>query len=103
MSGRVPATLLAALADVMKWLDAAQIPSMVIGGVAASMLGRARLTQDVDALVILPEIEWAKAMAGAADFGIVPRIDMVPGQFTPTVSPASAGRYWYRPARQLHR
>jgi len=51
MAERVPASLLAALADVMNWLDAAHIPSMVIGGVASSMLGRARLTQDVDALV----------------------------------------------------
>ncbi len=75
MPERVPATLLAALADVMKWLDASQIPSMVIGGVAASMLGRARLTQDVDALVLLPEIEWAKAISTAADHGIVPRIE----------------------------
>jgi hypothetical protein len=75
MSERIPATLLAALADVMKWLDASQIPSMVIGGVAASMLGRARLTQDVDALVLIPEIEWANAISTAADHGIVPRID----------------------------
>jgi hypothetical protein len=55
MADRVPASLQAALADVMKWLDASHIPSMVIGGVASSMLGRARLTQDVDALVLLPE------------------------------------------------
>ena len=54
MSERIPASLLSALADLMKWLDASNIPSMVIGGVAASMLGRARLTQDVDALVMLP-------------------------------------------------
>jgi len=63
MSEGVPATLLAALTDVMQWLDASQIPSMVIGGVAASVLGRARLTQDVDALVLLPESEWAKAIS----------------------------------------
>ena len=42
---RVPATLLAALSDLMKWLDATNIPSVVIGGVAASVLGRPRLTQ----------------------------------------------------------
>jgi len=28
---RVPATLLAALADLMKWLDATNMPSMIIG------------------------------------------------------------------------
>jgi hypothetical protein len=72
---RVPATLLAALADLMKWLDAANVPSMVIGGVAASVLGQPRLTQDVDALAILPEGEWANAVSTAARHGILPRIE----------------------------
>jgi len=31
MAERVPASLLAALADVMNWLDASHIPSMVVG------------------------------------------------------------------------
>jgi hypothetical protein len=75
MAERVPASLLAALADLMKWLDAMKMPSMVIGGVAASILGRPRLTQDVDALAIVPESDWAGALTGAARFGIVPRID----------------------------
>ena len=51
---RLPATLLGALSDLMKWLDATKMPSMVIGGVAASVLGRPRPTQHVDALAILP-------------------------------------------------
>jgi hypothetical protein len=72
---RVPATLLAALADLMKWLDATNMPSMVIGGVAASVLGQPRLTQDVDALAILPEGEWANAVSTAARHGILPRIE----------------------------
>jgi hypothetical protein len=72
---RVPATLLAALADLVEWLDATKIPSMVIGGVAASVLGRPRLTQDVDALAILPEGEWANAVSTAARQGILPRIE----------------------------
>jgi len=55
---RVPASLESALADLMGWLDAAHIPSMIIGGVAASVLGRPRLTQDVDA----PEADWAEAI-----------------------------------------
>jgi Nucleotidyl transferase of unknown function (DUF2204) len=75
MAERVPASLLAALADVMNWLDASHIPSMVIGGVATSVLGRARLTQDVDALVLLPEDKWARALSSANDHGIVPRIE----------------------------
>jgi hypothetical protein len=72
---RVPATLLAALTDLIKWLDAARVPSMIIGGVAASILGKPRLTQDVDALAILPEGEWADAVSTAARHGILPRIE----------------------------
>jgi hypothetical protein len=70
---RIPASLLAALADLMKWFDAASIPAMIIGGVAASILGRARLTRDVDALAMIPEAEWANALSVAANHGIVAR------------------------------
>jgi len=48
---------------------------MVIGGVAASVLGRPRLTQDIDALIILGEDQWGSVVAQAEKFGIVPRID----------------------------
>ncbi len=48
---------------------------MIIGGVAASVLGQPRLTQDVDALAILPEDRWAPMLDAAARFGIVRRID----------------------------
>ena len=75
MVERVPATLLGALADLVRWLDAANMPSMIIGGVAASILGRPRLTQDVDALAILPEADWANAVSAAARHGIQPRIE----------------------------
>jgi hypothetical protein len=74
---RVPVSLLGALADLVKWLESAQISAMVIGGVASSFLGRPRLTQDVDALVILPESKWDAATEAARNFGIVPRIDQV--------------------------
>jgi hypothetical protein len=72
---RVPPTLLAALADLVKWLDDTKMPSMIIGGVAASVLGRPRLTQDVDALAILPEADWANAVSSAARHGILPRVE----------------------------
>lgn len=75
MTDPVPSSLLAALADLVKWLDATQMPSMIIGGVAASVLGQPRLTQDIDVLAIFPDANWAAAMAGAVRFGIVPRID----------------------------
>jgi hypothetical protein len=47
---------------------------MVIGGVAASILGRPRLTQDIDALAILQESDWQRAIDAAVRFGIFPRI-----------------------------
>ena len=75
MVDRVPATLLAALADLVKWMDVTKMPSMVIGGVAASVLGQPRLTQDVDVLAILPEADWANAVSTAASHGILPRIE----------------------------
>jgi hypothetical protein len=70
----LPGSFRSALADLMSWLDAARVPAMVIGGVAASVLGRPRLTQDVDALAILAEKDWQKAIDTATTFGIVPRI-----------------------------
>src|SRR5438552_10264058 len=59
----------------MRWLDAAQVPSMIIGGVAASVLGRPRLTQDVDALAVLPDGDWAEAVRLAPQYKILPRIE----------------------------
>jgi hypothetical protein len=72
---RVPTSLLGALADLVQWLESTQISAMVVGGVASSFLGRPRLTQDVDALAILPEDKWDAATEAARKFGIVPRID----------------------------
>ncbi|HEX3913869.1 MAG TPA: nucleotidyltransferase [Steroidobacteraceae bacterium] len=66
---------MAALTDLVKWLDVMQVPSMIIGGVAASVLGRPRLTQDVDALAILSEEAWAGAISTAASHQILPRIE----------------------------
>lgn len=75
MAEPLPQSLQAALASLVSWLDDAQVPSMVIGGVAASVLGRPRLTQDVDALAIVPELEWGKVMEIASAHGIEPRIE----------------------------
>jgi hypothetical protein len=72
---RIPSSLLAALTDLVNWLDATGTPSIIIGGVAASILGRPRLTKDIDTLAILPEADWPGAVASAARYGIVPRIE----------------------------
>ncbi len=65
MAEPVQASLQSALADLAKWLASARIPSMIIGGVAASALGRPRLTQDIDALAIVPEADWARVIESA--------------------------------------
>jgi hypothetical protein len=72
---RLGGSLQTALVDLAKWLDETRIPAVIIGGVAASVLGRPRLTRDIDTLAILPDDAWAPAAAAAARFGIVPRID----------------------------
>ena len=74
MAEPVPATLLSALADLARWLDEAGVPSMIIGGVAASVLGQPRLTQDIDALAVAPESTWNALAAAGARHDIVPRI-----------------------------
>jgi hypothetical protein len=67
-------SLQAALADLTAWLENENIPAVIVGGIAASVLGRPRLTRDIDALVLLPEEAWSRAMESAAKHGIVPRI-----------------------------
>ncbi len=41
--------LLDALRDLAAWLRTAKVPGLVMGGVAVSLLGRPRVTKDVDA------------------------------------------------------
>jgi hypothetical protein len=47
---------------------------LVIGGVAASILGRPRLTNDVDVLVVVETSQWPDLFASAADFQLSPRV-----------------------------
>jgi hypothetical protein len=67
--------LAAVLRDLLAWLKARQVPGVVIGGLAASLLGRPRLTQDVDMLVLLDEVHWAEFLAVGAQHGFRPRRD----------------------------
>lgn len=49
------APLLAALRALVAWLDATGTRGAIIGGVAASLLGRPRVTGDVGALVLVDD------------------------------------------------
>ncbi|MBI4966227.1 MAG: nucleotidyltransferase [Desulfomonile tiedjei] len=67
------APLLAALRDLLAWLKARKVAVVLIGGVAASLLGRPRLTRDVDVVVLLDERHWAEFLDLGARYGFVPR------------------------------
>jgi hypothetical protein len=45
--------LLDVLRDLVAWMKDQNIPGAVIGGVAAGLLGRPRVTRDVDAVLLL--------------------------------------------------
>lgn len=65
--------LLTALHDLVAWLQSKNIPGIIIGGVAASILGRPRLTRDVDAVVLLDDNVLGKFLSVVAQFGFIPR------------------------------
>lgn len=67
--------LLAVFRDLVAWLKARKVPGVVIGGLAASLLGRPRLTRDVDALVLVDEGLWADFLTAGAGYGFNPRRD----------------------------
>ena len=75
MTERVPRLFLTALADLGSWLEAAGAPAMLVGGIAASILGRPRATRDIDALAVVPDGQWARLLDTAKDHGILARID----------------------------
>ena len=70
-----PAPLVGALDAVSKWLDSTATPGAIVGGVAASILGRPRLTVDIDVLLVLERGEWPAFLAAGREFGFAPRID----------------------------
>lgn len=62
------------LTDVAAWLTETDTPYCLIGGVAASLLGSARTTLDIDVLIDLEETRWESALAMAGKHGLAPRI-----------------------------
>lgn len=65
----------ATLASVLGWLRAENVRGMVIGGVAASLLGRPRTTRDVDVLVWLDDPAlWQAFLASGRAHGFEARI-----------------------------
>ena len=66
--------LLAPLAALQRLLARFDDQGIVIGGVATSLLGRPRLTADVDAVILLSVEDLLLLIEAAAQEGLVPRI-----------------------------
>ena len=66
--------LISALSDLARWFESASVPGIVVGGVAASLIGRPRLTHDVDALVMVDEAHWHELLEQGMPFGFRPRL-----------------------------
>jgi hypothetical protein len=69
-----PELPIAPLPDLMRWWKAQDAPAAVIGGLAVALLGRPRVTRDIDALILLPDDRWAAFLAAGSAFGILPRL-----------------------------
>ena len=66
--------LLAPLAAVQRLMARFEDRGVVIGGVAASLLGKPRLTGDVDAMILLSLPDLPRLMAAATEEGFVFRV-----------------------------
>ena len=75
MSECVPPLFIGALTDLTELLDKAGFPAMIVGSVAASILGRPRATRDIDALAVAPDDQWSRLVESATARGILPRIE----------------------------
>ncbi len=75
MNSPVTGSLLGALEALTRALQNANVPAVIVGGVAVSLLGRPRFTRDIDALVDLEETRWPALLEASRLLAIVPRID----------------------------
>ncbi len=67
--------LAAVLRDLLAWLTAREVPAVVIGGLAASLLGQPRLTRSVEVLALLDEYHWPEFLIAGASYDFIPRRD----------------------------
>jgi hypothetical protein len=65
---------LAPLPDLVQWWQSQNAKAIVIGGLAVALLGRPRVTRDIDGLVLLPDDQWAKFVDAGRAFNFVPRL-----------------------------
>ena len=66
---------LALVGDLVAWWKATGVRGMLIGGAAVSLVGRPRVTRDIDALVLVDEGRWKAFLAAGEGFKFVPRVN----------------------------
>jgi predicted nucleotidyltransferase len=66
--------LLGALTDLLRLIERYPGKAVIIGGVAASLLGEPRTTADIDALFLIPMAEVPNLMRLAEEIGFSPRL-----------------------------
>lgn len=64
---------IAPVRDLVRWWREERVQGLVIGGLAVALLGRPRVTRDIDALVLLPEDKWPAFLHAAGAHHLVPR------------------------------
>lgn len=69
-----PSSLLDALRAVLRLLERMDNRGVIIGGVAASLLGRPRLTADIDVVILLSVDRLSHLLQMAEEEGLMPRI-----------------------------
>jgi len=69
-----PGLPVAPLPDLVRWWEAERVPGLIIGGLAVALLGRPRVTRDVDGLVLLAPERWPGFLEAGRAFGFVPRV-----------------------------
>lgn len=74
-AARVPGPLLQAIEAVTTWLREADVPAAVIGGIAASLLGRPRVTNDVDFVALAEDGDLSRLLMLGQQHGIRPRAE----------------------------
>lgn len=62
------------LGELVRWMEDQRLKGVVIGGVAVALLGRPRLTRDVDALILLEDRKEEDLLASAREYGFEPRL-----------------------------
>jgi hypothetical protein len=69
-----PADFDLVLSDFLSWLKNIKVEGIIIGGIAVSLLGNPRTTQDIDALIKLHRSKWEMFLERGKNFGFTSRV-----------------------------